>query len=95
MNIISSDYEMLWHSVWPQYECNLAPAGGVCASQGTFSSFWRSIVNFLVYKLKGGLQYNTDCFSYWQGTIQASYAVMRWLLLNWEWFPYMVVKMAK
>ena len=21
MNIISSDYEMLWHSVWPQYEC--------------------------------------------------------------------------
>ena len=21
MNIISSDYQMLWHSVWPQYEC--------------------------------------------------------------------------
>ena len=21
MDIISSDYEMLWHSVWPQYEC--------------------------------------------------------------------------
>ena len=21
INIISSDYEMLWHSVWPQYEC--------------------------------------------------------------------------
>ena len=34
-----------------------------------------------VYKLKGGLPYNTDCFSYWQGTIQASYAVMRQLLL--------------
>ena len=31
-------------------------------------------------KLKGGLPYNTDCFSYWQGTIQASYAVMRQLL---------------
>ena len=28
---------------------------------------------------------NTDCFHYWQGTIQASYAVMRQLLfvLNW------------
>ena len=33
-----------------------------------------------MYKLKGGLPYNTDCFSYWQGTIQASYAVMRQLL---------------
>ena len=35
-----------------------------------------------MYKLKGGLSYNTDCFSYWQGTIQASYAVMRQLLLD-------------
>ena len=35
-----------------------------------------------MYKLKGGLPYNTDCFSYWQGTIQASYAVMRQLLLE-------------
>ena len=34
----------------------------------------------IMYKLKGGLPYNTDCFSYWQGTIQASYAVMRQLL---------------
>ena len=34
-----------------------------------------------MYKLNGGLPvYNTDCFSYWQGTIQASYAVMRQLL---------------
>ena len=33
-----------------------------------------------MYKLKGGLPYNTDCFSYRQGTIQASYAVMRQLL---------------
>ena len=33
-----------------------------------------------VYKLKGGLPYKTDYFSYWQGTIQASYAVMRQLL---------------
>ena len=33
-----------------------------------------------MYKLKAGLPYNTDCFSYWQGTIQASYAVMRQLL---------------
>ena len=39
---------------------------------------------FLVYKLKGGLLYNTDCFSYWQGTIQASYAVMRQLLLSFR-----------
>ena len=31
-------------------------------------------------KTKGGLPYYTDCFSYWQGTIQASYAVMRQLL---------------
>ena len=31
-----------------------------------------------MYKLKGGLPYNTD----WQGTIQASYAVMRQLLLK-------------
>ena len=37
-------------------------------------------IYFLVYKLKGGLPYNTDCFSYWQGTIRASYAVMRQLL---------------
>ena len=37
-------------------------------------------IYFKVYKLKGGLQYNTDWFSYWQGTIQASYAVMRQLL---------------
>ena len=37
---------------------------------------------FLVYKLKGGLPYNTDCFSYWHGTIQASYAVMRQLLFT-------------
>ena len=35
-----------------------------------------------MYRLKGGLPYNTDCFSYWQGTIQASYAVMRQLLLK-------------
>ena len=35
-----------------------------------------------MYKLKGGLPYNTDCFSYWQGTIQASYAVMRQLLFS-------------
>ena len=34
-----------------------------------------------MYKLKGGLPYNTDCFIYRQGTIQASYAVMRQLLL--------------
>ena len=39
-------------------------------------------IYFEVYKLKGGLPYNTDCFSYWQGTIQASYAVMRQLLLS-------------
>ena len=39
-------------------------------------------IYFQVYKLKGGLPYNTDCFSYWQGTIQASYAVMRQLLLS-------------
>ena len=39
-------------------------------------------IYFYVYKLKGGLPYNTDCFSYWQGTIQASYAVMRQLLLK-------------
>ena len=39
-------------------------------------------IYFQVYKLKGGLPYNTDCFSYWQGTIQASYAVMRQLLLK-------------
>ena len=39
-------------------------------------------IYFEVYKLKGGLPYNTDCFSYWQGTIQASYAVMRQLLLG-------------
>ena len=32
--------------------------------------------------IKGGLPYNTDCFSYWQGTIQASYAVMRQLLFK-------------
>ena len=37
---------------------------------------------FQVYRLKGGLPYNTDCFSYWQGTIQASYAVMRQLLFH-------------
>ena len=37
-------------------------------------------IYFQVNKLKGGLPYNTDCFSYWQGTIQASYAVMRQLL---------------
>ena len=37
-------------------------------------------IYFYVYRLKGGLPYNTDCFSYWQGTIQASYAVMRQLL---------------
>ena len=41
-------------------------------------------IYFLVYKLKGGLPYNTDCFSYWQGTIQASYAVMRQLLLHFD-----------
>ena len=41
-------------------------------------------IYFLVYKLKGGLPYNTDCFSYWQGTIQASYAFMRQLLLHIE-----------
>ena len=35
-----------------------------------------------MYKLKGGLPYNTDCFSYLQGTIQASYAVMRQLLFG-------------
>ena len=35
-----------------------------------------------MYKLKGGLPYNTDCFSYWQGTIQASYAVMQQLLFK-------------
>ena len=35
-----------------------------------------------MYKLKGGLPYDTDCFSYWQGTIQASYAVMRQLLFH-------------
>ena len=34
-----------------------------------------------LFKLKGGLPYNTDRFSYWQGTIQASYAVMQQLLL--------------
>ena len=38
-------------------------------------------IYFQVYKLKGGLPYNNDCLSYWQGTIQASYAVMRQLLL--------------
>ena len=37
-------------------------------------------IYFKVYRLKGGLLYNTDCFSYWQGPIQASYAVMRQLL---------------
>ena len=39
---------------------------GGCASQGTFSSFYyfkhRDQYLFLVYKLKGGLPYNTDCF---------------------------------
>ena len=54
---------------------------GVCDSQGTFSSISNTEINIYVYKLKGGLPYNTDCFSYWQGTIQASYAVMRQLLL--------------
>ena len=39
-------------------------------------------IYFQVFKLKGGLPYNTDCFSYWQGTIQASYAVMRQLLFS-------------
>ena len=39
-------------------------------------------IYFLVFKLKGGLLYNTDCFSFWKGTIQASYAVMRQLLLH-------------
>ena len=38
-------------------------------------------IYFYVYKLKGGLPYNTDCLSYWQGTSQASYAVMRQLLI--------------
>ena len=37
-------------------------------------------ISFKVYELKGGLPYITDCFSYWQGTIQASYAVIRQLL---------------
>ena len=37
-------------------------------------------IYFKCTNLKGGLPYNTDCFSYWQGTIQASYAVMRQLL---------------
>ena len=57
---------------------------GGCASQGTFSSFYYfkhpDQYLFLSVQLKGGLPYNTDCFSYWQGTIQASYAVMRQLL---------------
>ena len=39
-------------------------------------------IYFQVYKLNGGLPYNTDCFSYWQGTMQASYAVMRQLLFK-------------
>ena len=39
-------------------------------------------IYFQVYKLKGGLPFNIDCFSYWQGTIQASYAVTRQLLFN-------------
>ena len=46
-----------------------------------------------MYKLNGGLPYNTDCFSYWQGTIQASYAVMRQLLFGYNrverWIPKM------
>ena len=65
---------------------------GVCASQGTFSSFYyfkhRDQYLFLIDKLKGGLPYNTDCFSYWQGTIQASYAVMRQLLLSLAFLPH-------
>ena len=46
----------------------------------SFISNTKINIYFQVYKLKGGLPYNTDCFSYWQGTIQASYAVMRQLL---------------
>ena len=57
----------------------------MCASEGTFSSFYYfkhrdQYLFFYVYKLKGGLPYNTECLCYWQGTIQASYAVMRQLL---------------
>ena len=58
---------------------------GVCASQGTFSSFYyfkhRDQYLFLSVQTKRWSTYNTDFFSYWQGTIQASYAVMRQLLL--------------
>ena len=37
INIISPDYEMGWGEREARVD-NLAPAGGVCASQGTFSS---------------------------------------------------------
>ena len=47
-----------------------------------------------MYKLKGGLPYNTDCFSYWQGTIQASYAVMRQLLLDFKCVYYRLKSMV-
>ena len=47
-------------------------------------------IYFYVYKLKGGLPYNTDCFSYWQGTIQASYAVMQQLLFFY--FSFLPIK---
>ena len=43
---------------------------------------WASASLYPWYRLKGGLPYNTDCFSYWQGTIQASYAAMRQLLFT-------------
>ena len=48
-----------------------------------------------MYKLKGGLPYNTDCFSYWQGTIKASYAVMRQLLfylVHYTTLPHNLIK---
>ena len=48
--------------------------GGVCVPLKAL--FLVSIISnrkiniyFLTYRLKGGLPYNTDCFSYWQGTI--------------------------
>ena len=82
-------------SVYPTYTLRVSAlsvcgwgGGGVCVPLKAL--FLVSIISnpeiniyFLVFRLiLGGLPYNTDCFSYWQGTIQASYAVMRQLLLG-------------
>ena len=73
INIISPDYEMVWHNDSPQYSMTYIMVQWFLPS-------WSSDFVLYLYKLKGGLPYNTDLFSYWQGTIQANYAVMRQLL---------------